>query len=82
MNGRQWLTIEDWLESTIPLCSLNIKHERKIETTTPDIVQTIFASSHLGGKVLYSGDSQVNLESMKDFDFIKDGFLVAGMFSF
>lgn len=58
-SGKQWLTIEDWLECALPLCSLEIKHEGRIERSHEDIVQTIFASSRLGGSFLSDGWSQV-----------------------
>lgn len=58
-SGKQWLTIEDWLECTLPLCSLEIKHESRIERSHDNIVQTIFASPRLGGNILSDGNSQV-----------------------
>lgn len=57
-SGKQWLTIEDWLECTLPLCSLEIKHDSRIERSHDNIVQTVFASSRLGGKILSDGDTQ------------------------
>lgn len=59
MTGKQWLTIEDWLECTLPLCPLDIKHEWRIERTVENYVQTVFASSKLGGSILSNGNSQV-----------------------
>lgn len=58
-NGKQWLTIEDWLECTQPLCRLEIKHEGRIERSHDECVQTIFASPRLGGSILSDGWSQV-----------------------
>lgn len=58
-SGKQWLTIEDWLECATPLCALEIKHEGRIERSHDNIVQTIFASSRLGGDFLSNGWSQV-----------------------
>lgn len=58
-NGKQWLTIEDWLECTQPLCRLEIKHEGRIERSLDECVQTIFASPRLGGSILSDGWSQV-----------------------
>lgn len=58
-SGKQWLTIEDWLECAIPLCALEVKHEGRIERTHDNIVQTVFASSRLGGDFLSNGWSQV-----------------------
>lgn len=63
MTGKQWLTIEDWLECGLPLCSLEVKHEGKIERSKQEVVQTVFVSPRLGGNVLYNGSSQAN----KDF---------------
>lgn len=59
-SGKQWLTIEDWLECTIPLCPMEIRHESRIERSPDDIVQTVFASSRIGGDFLSAGWSQVN----------------------
>lgn len=58
-SGKQWLTIEDWLECTLPLCPLEIRHESRIERTHDDIVHTVFASSRIGGDFLSDGWSQV-----------------------
>lgn len=58
-SGKQWLTIEDWLECTIPLCALDVKHESRIERSHDNVVQTVFASSRLGGDFLSNGWSQV-----------------------
>lgn len=60
-SGKQWLTIEDWLECTQPLCRLEIKHEGRIERSHEDCVQTIFASPRLGGNILSDGWSQVRI---------------------
>lgn len=59
LSGKQWLTIEDWLECSVPLCSLEIKHESRIERSHDSIVQTVFASARLGGDFLSDGWSQV-----------------------
>lgn len=58
-SGKQWLTIEDWLECAIPLCALEVKHEGRIERSPDNVVQTIFASARLGGDFLSNGWSQV-----------------------
>lgn len=60
-SGKQWLTIEDWLECTQPLCRLEIKHEGRIERSHDECVQTIFASPRLGGNILSDGWSQVRI---------------------
>lgn len=62
MTGKQWLTIEDWLECTLPLCPLDIKHEWRIERTVENYVQTVFASPKLGGTILSNGNSQVSAD--------------------
>ncbi|XP_059621626.1 uncharacterized protein LOC132265129 [Phlebotomus argentipes] len=62
MTGRQWLTIEDWLECGVPLSEIEIKHEARIERSPPDVIQTVFASSRIGGPVLWSGNSQESLQ--------------------
>lgn len=63
MTGKQWLTIEDWLECTLPLCSLNIKHEARFDRAKADdtTMQTVFTSARVGGDVLSSGDSQESI---------------------
>lgn len=58
MTGKQWLTIEDWLECGMPLCPLDIRHDGRIERTRPDLVQTMFVSPRLGAGVLGAGASQ------------------------
>lgn len=58
-SGKQWLTIEDWLECTVPLCALEVKHEGRIERSEDNVVQTVFANSRLGGDFLSNGWSQV-----------------------
>lgn len=60
MTSKEWLTIEDWLECSLPLCPLQIKHEGKLERTEPDSIQLCFASPKIGGDVLSDGNTQVN----------------------
>uniref|UniRef100_A0A182ING1 PARG catalytic Macro domain-containing protein n=1 Tax=Anopheles atroparvus TaxID=41427 RepID=A0A182ING1_ANOAO len=62
MTGKQWLTIEDWLECELPLCDVEIRHEGKLDKADPDTMQTVFASARLGGDVLADGDSQESLQ--------------------
>lgn len=57
--SKEWLTIEDWLECNLPLCSLQIKHEGKLERAEKDTLHVCFATSRLGGEVLGEGLSQV-----------------------
>lgn len=58
MTGKQWLTIDDWLECGLPICSLEIKHEGRLERAAADSAQTIFSSQRIGGTVLRNGNSQ------------------------
>lgn len=58
MTGKQWLTIEDWLECGMPLCPLDIRHDGRIERTRHEFVQTMFVSPRLGAGVLQAGHSQ------------------------
>lgn len=60
MSSKEWLTIEDWLECSLPLCPLQIKHEGRLERSEKDSIHVCFASPRLGGDVLGSGVSQVN----------------------
>ncbi|XP_058115923.1 uncharacterized protein LOC131288508 [Anopheles ziemanni] len=62
MTGKQWLTIEDWLECELPLCDVEIRHEGKLDKADPDTMQTVFASARLGGDVLADGDSQESIQ--------------------
>ncbi|XP_035895243.1 uncharacterized protein LOC118504633 isoform X1 [Anopheles stephensi] len=62
MTGKQWLTIEDWLECELPLCDVEIRHEGKLDKADPEMLQTVFASARLGGDVLASGDSQESIQ--------------------
>lgn len=59
MSSKEWLTIEDWLECSLPLCQMQIRHEGKIERSESDSLQICFATSKIGGKVLSNGSSQV-----------------------
>lgn len=52
MTSKEWLTIEDWLECSLPLCPLQIKHEGKLERADADSLQICFASAKIGGDVL------------------------------
>lgn len=60
MRSKQWLTIEDWLECSLPLSHLQIKHESRIERCETQGLEMCFANSRLGGKVLNDSCSQVN----------------------
>ncbi|XP_055639878.1 uncharacterized protein LOC129777557 isoform X2 [Toxorhynchites rutilus septentrionalis] len=66
MTGKQWLTIEDWLECGLQLCDVEIKHEGRLDKASSDTMQAVFANPRLGGDVLGSGSSQ---ESVQFFTF-------------
>ncbi|XP_023940123.1 uncharacterized protein LOC112047282 isoform X2 [Bicyclus anynana] len=62
MTSKQWLTIEDWLECTLPLCKLLVRHEGRPERCESDeALRVCFASSRIGGEVLLDGESQESL---------------------
>lgn len=58
MSSKEWLTIEDWIECSLPLCSLQIRHEGKMDRIETDCLQICFSSSKVGGQVLSEGNSQ------------------------
>ncbi|XP_067014463.2 uncharacterized protein [Anabrus simplex] len=62
MTGRDWLTIEDWLECGLPLCPLLVRHEGRLDRAEAGALHVCFASSHLGGRVLGEGTSQECLQ--------------------
>ncbi|XP_046669036.1 uncharacterized protein LOC124359929 isoform X2 [Homalodisca vitripennis] len=57
MTGKEWLTIEDWLECGLPLCPLIIRHEGRLDRATSDHLVVCFSSSRIGGQVLGGGSS-------------------------
>lgn len=59
MSSKEWLTIEDWLECSLPLCPVQIKHESRLERADTDTLHICFSSSKLGGSVLWNGCAQV-----------------------
>ncbi|XP_047543771.1 uncharacterized protein LOC125075928 isoform X3 [Vanessa atalanta] len=62
MTSKQWLTIEDWLECTLPLCKLLVRHEGRPERCENDeALRVCFASSRIGGEALLDGESQESL---------------------
>lgn len=61
MSSKEWLTIEDWLECSLPLCPVQIKHEGRMERAEEDALQVCFSSTKIGGRVLSNGNSQVLL---------------------
>ncbi|KAG5866492.1 hypothetical protein JTB14_004014 [Gonioctena quinquepunctata] len=58
MTSKEWLTIEDWLECSLPLCSLRIKHDGKLERSEQDCLHVCFSSAKIGGNVLSNGYTQ------------------------
>ncbi|XP_043521090.1 uncharacterized protein LOC122534487 isoform X2 [Frieseomelitta varia] len=63
MVSKQWLTIEDWLESNVPLCPLMIRHEGRLDRVEPEakVLRVCFASAKFGGGVL---DGDVTQETV------------------
>ncbi|CAL7942886.1 unnamed protein product [Xylocopa violacea] len=63
MTSKQWLTIEDWLESNVPLCPLMIRHEGRLDRVEPEakVLRVCFASAKFGGGVL---DGDVTQETV------------------
>ncbi|XP_076662626.1 uncharacterized protein LOC143365911 isoform X4 [Halictus rubicundus] len=64
MTSKQWLTIEDWLESNVPLCPLMIRHEgrlERVEQPETKVLRVCFASAKFGGGVL---DGDVTQETV------------------
>ncbi|XP_011338824.1 uncharacterized protein LOC105280197 isoform X2 [Ooceraea biroi] len=63
MMSKQWLTIEDWLESSVPLCPLTIRHEGRLERIEAGskALQVCFANARIGGGVL---DDDVTQEAV------------------
>lgn len=59
LTSKEWLTIEDWLESGQSLCPLAIRHESRLERAENNYLNICFTSSRLGGPVLADGSSQV-----------------------
>ncbi|KAJ8687151.1 hypothetical protein QAD02_022945 [Eretmocerus hayati] len=65
MMSKQWLTIEDWLESGAVLCPLSIRHEGRLERAETEIRQAIrvcFSSRSLGQSVLQDGSNQESIQ--------------------
>lgn len=58
MPGREWLTIEDWLECSTPLCPLRIRHEGRMDLGASDSLSVCFSSPRVGGLVLHDGSSR------------------------
>ncbi|KAK9888526.1 hypothetical protein WA026_000776 [Henosepilachna vigintioctopunctata] len=61
MSGKEWLTIEDWLECSLPLCTVQIKHEGKLERAEANALKICFASSKIGETALLEGSTQESI---------------------
>ena len=69
MSGREWCTLEEWLQCRRPLCPLVVRHDGRVEHTSPSGrspaaeppvgIRVCFASRRVGGSFLDDGDSQV-----------------------
>lgn len=59
MSGKEWLTIEDWLECGLPLCPLVIRHEGRLDRVSGEHLIICFSSARIGGHVLSGGSSWV-----------------------
>lgn len=59
LSGKQWLTIEDWMDSTTPLCNLLIRQDGRLEDAETQCLGVSFCSQRLGGDVLQEGSGKV-----------------------
>lgn len=70
MSGREWCTLEEWLQCRRPLCPLVVRHDGRVEqpsdtsgnirNATGEIgIRVCFASRRIGGSFLDDGASQV-----------------------
>lgn len=62
MSGKQWLTIEDWMECKVPLCPMDVKHDSRLENASVSVTQTVFSHSAIGLKVLLDGSNQESIQ--------------------
>ncbi|OXU28965.1 hypothetical protein TSAR_015795 [Trichomalopsis sarcophagae] len=65
LPSRQWLTIEDWLESSLPLCPLTIRHEGRLERAEHEAkaaMQVCFTSRSFGNGVLEADVTQETIQ--------------------
>lgn len=67
MTGKQWLTIDDWKECIVPLASIEIRHDLKIDASPTDITQIIFVSPRMGGDVLGADPSKTGTRESVQF---------------
>ncbi|XP_048520630.1 uncharacterized protein LOC109538689 isoform X2 [Dendroctonus ponderosae] len=61
MHSKEWLTIDDWLECSLQLCPLQIKHDGQLNRSEAQNLQICFSSSKLGGEVLGTGCTQESI---------------------
>lgn len=63
MSGREWCTLEEWLQCRRPLCPMLVRHEGRVETssTANNGLRVCFASRRIGSSFLddEDGTSQV-----------------------
>lgn len=70
MSGKQWLTINDWMESCLPLCPITIRNDGSLNDVEPQCLRICFSSPKIGGSVLGDGISQVDKKNL-GFNFVK-----------
>jgi len=58
MSGREWCTLEQWLQCQRPLCPLVVRHEGRVETSPNNGVRVCFANRRPGSSYLSDGASQ------------------------
>lgn len=58
MTGKQWLTIEDWIECKLPLCPIDVKHDSRLENAPESTAQVVFSQAAIGATVLSDGSNQ------------------------
>ncbi|CAG9771985.1 unnamed protein product [Ceutorhynchus assimilis] len=68
MRSKEWLTIDDWLECSLDLCPLQIKHDGRLEHSDQENLQICFSSAKIGGNVLETGYTQesINLTTIPE----------------
>ena len=56
MSGREWCTLDEWLQCRLPLCPLVVRHEGRLEAQEANAgaaaVRVCFASAKIGGAFL------------------------------
>ena len=65
MSGREWCTLEEWLQCRRPLCPLQVRHDGRIESSSSSNahqagLRVVFVNRRIGGAFLDDGTSQVN----------------------